>query len=185
MKGRSDPIFFARNAERTTFMANKQLNQIPNSSQPSKVIEVGTFHQIFDGSKSGHPGYIIWKNDEHNLYLAIKFGTSSNKNNIKMNYSIKKGYKENLVYAKPFLGKRKNFGKNELTEMSITKEKLDNILANLDYLSPSCSPDINSKDRYQYKRNIKKSPHYKGQLSDPMGPADVNNIQKDCKNVNK
>ena len=153
--------------------------------ESTKVIEVGTFHQIFDGSKSGHPGYIIWKNDEHNLYLAIKFGTSSNKNNTQLNYAIRKGDKSNLVYTKPFLGKRKNYGKDVLDDMSITKEKLDYILIHLDYLNPSYSSDINSKDRYQYKRNIKKSPHYKGQLSDPKGPADVNTIQNQDKDVNK
>ena len=86
--------------------------------ESTKVIEVGTFHQIFDGSKSGHPGYIIWKNDEHNLYLAIKFGTSSNKNNTQLNYAIRKGDKSNLVYTKPFLGKRKNYGKDVLNDMS-------------------------------------------------------------------
>lgn len=153
--------------------------------ESTKVIEVGTFHQIFDGSKSGHPGYIIWKNDEHNLYLAIKFGTSSNKNNIQLNYAIRRGDKNNLVYTKPFLGKRKNYGKDVLNDMYITKEKLDYILIHLDYLNPSYSSDINSKDRYQYKRNIKKSPHYKGQLSDPKGPADVNTIQNRDKDVNK
>ena len=165
-------------------MSKKQINQNSNSSQPTKVIEVGTFHQIFDGSKSGHPGYIIWKNDEHNLYLAIKFGTSSNKNNIKMNYSIKKGDKENLVYAKPFLGKRKNFGRNELAEMSISIEKLNEIISSIDYSDPSYSADIRRNDRRFFKWAIK-NPLYQGQLSDPKGPADVNNIHKDSKNVNK
>lgn len=166
-------------------MSKSFLNQNSSLEKPAKVIEVGKFYQIFDGSKSGHPGYIIWKNDDHNLYLAIKFGTSKNKNNTPMHYSIKSGDKENLIYLKAFLGKRKNFGKNELTEMNITKEKLEEILCKVDLLNPSYSTNINSKDKYQYKRNIKKSPHYKGQLSDPKGPADDNNIQRESKNVNK
>ena len=152
---------------------------------PTKIIEVGKFYLLFEGSKSGHPGLIIWKNDEHNLYLAIKFGTSANKANCKTGYSLRKGDKENLVYKKLFLGKRKNIGRNELTEMHIDKELLDSILLTLDFFNPSCSPDINSKDRYQYKRNIKKSPHYKGQLSCPKGTADVNTIQNDNDDVNK
>ena len=165
-------------------MSNKQINQNSNSSHPTKVIEVGTFHQIFDGSKSGHPGYIIWKNDEHNLYLAIKFGTSSNKNNVEMHYSIRKGDKENLVYIKPFLGKRKNFGKNELLEMNIGEEKLNSIISTIDFSNPTYSADIRREDRRFFKWAIK-NPLQQGQLSDPKGPADVNNIQKDSKNVNK
>ena len=157
----------------------------PTTTKPKKLIEVGKFYLLFDGSKTGHPGLIIWKNDDHNLYLAIKFGTSMNKSNKNINISLRAGDKENLVYNKLFLGKRKNIGKNELTEMKISEDKLKELLANLDLLNPSNSPDINSKDRYQFRRNIKKSPHYKGQLSDPMGPADENNIQKDNTNVNK
>ena len=166
-------------------MSKSFLNKNYSLEKQTKVIEVGKFYQIFDGSKSGHPGYIIWKNDDHNLYLAIKFGTTKNKNNTPIHYSIKSGDKENLVYNKMFLGKRKNIGKNELTEMKISDDQIKDILLNVDFFSPSCSPDISSKDRYQYKRNIKKSPHYKGQLSDPMGPADDNNIQRESKNVNK
>ena len=166
-------------------MSNNQSKQTATPPTPTKVIEVGKFYLLFEGSQSGHPGYIIWKNDEHNLYLAIKFGTTPNKNNKKINCALRKGDKENLVFNKLFLGKRKNIGKNELTEMNITEEKLKEVLRNLDFLNPLCSPDINSKDRYQYKRGIKKSPHYKGQLSCPMGTADVNTIQNDKKDVNK
>lgn len=155
------------------------------TTKPTKTIEVGKFYLVFEGSKNGHPGLIVWKNDDHNLYLAIKFGTSANKNNRSINFSLREGDKENLVYNKLFLGKRKNIGKNELTEMKISEDKLKELLVNLDLLNPSNSPDINSKDRYQFRRNIKKSPHYKGQLSDPKGPADENNIQKDNKDVNK
>lgn len=38
--------------------------------------------------------------------------------------------------------------------------------------------------KYQLKKH-KKSPHYKGQLSDPKGPAEEINTQKDDKNDNK
>ena len=128
-------------------MSNNKSSKSSNQSTSVKIIEVGTFHQIFDGSKSGHPGYIIWKNDDHNLYLAIKFGTSVNKNNTELHFSIRKGDKQNLVYLRLFLGKRKNFSKNELSDMKITIEKLKQILSKVDFLNPTYSPDINSKDR--------------------------------------
>ena len=157
-----------------------------NEAEPTNIkkIEVGKFYQLFDGSKSGHPGYIIWKNDQHNLYLAIKFGTSSNKNNKEINFAIRKGDKENLVYNKPFLGKRKNIGRNELTEMNIESELLANIIESLDFLNPSYSPDIRRHDKRFYKWAIK-NPLYQGQLSDTKGPADVNNIQNKEVDVNK
>lgn len=165
-------------------MSKSILNHSASLEKPTKVIEVGKFYQIFDGSKSGHPGYIIWKNDEHNLYLAIKFGTTKNKNNTPMHYSIKSGDKENLIYLKAFLGKRKNFGKNELTEMNITNEKFMEVLSTIDFINPSYSADITRKDRRFFRWAIK-NPLYQGQLSDPKGPADDNNIQKEDKDVNK
>ena len=35
-----------------------------NSSTNTKNIEVGKFYLIFDGSRTGHPGFVIWKDDE-------------------------------------------------------------------------------------------------------------------------
>ena len=165
-------------------MADNSSNSKSNTSIPTKVIEVGKFYLLFEGSESGHPGYIIWKNDEHNLYLAIKFGTTPNKNNTKLNCSLRKYDKENLIYKKLFLGKRKNIGKNELTEMNITQEKLKDILKNIDLLSPSYSPDIRRNDKRFFNWAIK-NPLYQGQLSCPKGTADVNTIQNDIKDVNK
>ena len=149
-----------------------------------KKIEVGKFYLLFEGSPTGHPGYIIWKNDEHNLYLAIKFGTTANKNNTKLNSSLRQGDKQNLVYSKLFLGKRKNIGKNELTEMNITDEMLKDILEKADFLNPSYSPDIRRNDRRFFNWAIK-NPLYQGQLSCPKGTADFNNIQNKNNVVNK
>lgn len=165
-------------------MSKSVLNQNTLLEKSTRVIEVGKFYLLFEGSPTGHPGIIIWKNDEHNLYLAIKFGTSPNKNNKRIDCSLREGDKENLVYNKLFLGKRKNIGKKELTEMSISEEKLKEILLELDCLSPMYSHDITRKDKRFFSWAIK-NPLYQGQLSDPKGPADDNNIQRESKNVNK
>lgn len=165
-------------------MSKSILNQTSSLEKPTKVIEVGKFYLLFEGSLTGHPGLIIWKNDEHNLYLAVKFGTSPNKDNKRIDCSLREGDKENLVYKKLFLGKRKNIGKNKLTEMSISEEKLKEILLDLDCLSPTYSHDITRKDKRFFSWAIK-NPLYQGQLSDPKGPADVNTIQRESKNVNK
>ena len=44
-----------------------------NSSIPTKKIELGKFYFIHDGSKTGHPGLVIWKDDENNRYLVVRF----------------------------------------------------------------------------------------------------------------
>ena len=165
-------------------MSNHNLKIEEQVDTQIKMIEVGKFYLIFEGSKTGHPGYIIWKNDEHNLYLAIKFGTTPNKNNKKINCVLREGDKENFVFDKSFLGKRKNIGKKELDEMNITEEKLKELLSTIDITKPNYSPDIHRNDKRFFKWAIK-NPLYQGQLSCPKGTADVNNIQKDKKIVNK
>lgn len=47
-----------------------------------KNIEIGKFYLIHDGSKTGHPGFVVWKDDSANLYLLIKFGSAQNKDNM-------------------------------------------------------------------------------------------------------
>lgn len=37
-----------------------------------KLIEVGKFYFVHDGSKTGHPGFVIWKDDDANRYLVIR-----------------------------------------------------------------------------------------------------------------
>ena len=38
----------------------------------TKTIEVGKFYLIHDGSKTGHPGLVVWKDDIANRYLVIR-----------------------------------------------------------------------------------------------------------------
>ena len=33
-----------------------------------KQIDVGKFYLIHDGSRTGHPGFVVWKDDEANRY---------------------------------------------------------------------------------------------------------------------
>lgn len=42
-----------------------------NSTVSSKIIEVGKFYLIHDGSKTGHPGFVVQKDDETNRYLVV------------------------------------------------------------------------------------------------------------------
>lgn len=38
---------------------------------PTKNIEIGKFYLIHDGSKTGHHGFIVWKDDENNRCLVV------------------------------------------------------------------------------------------------------------------
>ena len=153
-------------------MSQNSLKQNPDFTKSNANIKVGKFYLLFEGSRSGHPGYIIWKNDEHNLYLAIKFGTSPNKNNKSMNCSLRKGDKENLVYNKLFLGKRKNIGKNELTEMSISDDKLKDLPDDVKALIKNMEI-TNNKEIESLKTDIKTLQEEKAQLKE-----DIKNLNK-------
>ena len=37
--------------------------------RPIKNIEVGKFYLIHDGSKTGHPGLVVWESKEKNIYF--------------------------------------------------------------------------------------------------------------------
>lgn len=92
-----------------------------NQSPISKTIEVGKFYFIHDGSKSGHPGYIVWKDEERNLYIAIKFGTTKNDDNEILHQRINQSV-INYIYKRLFVGKRKDFKKEEFRDFYFTDE---------------------------------------------------------------
>lgn len=148
----------------------KKKKLLISNAQKIKKIEVGNFYLIHDGSLNGHPGLIIWKNDTHNLYLAIKFGSSLSKDNTKFAYSLSKDVSNSYYYKRLFLGKRKNFGSVILEKFNIKEKDKMNLLKKLDLSNPKYSPDIRRKDKRFYKWAIK-NPLYQGQLSCPKGTS--------------
>lgn len=99
-------------------------NSNHNQPKPIKNIEVGKFYFIHDGSKTGHPGYVVWKDDEKNLYAAIKFGTTKNDDNEVLLNRINP-IKRNFIYKRLFVGRRKDFSKDELCDFYITDEIIE------------------------------------------------------------
>ncbi len=136
-------------------MSNSTTKTQNQQVKPTKNIEIGKFYLIHDGSPSGHPDLVIWKDDPKNLYLAIKFGSSPSKDNTKFSYALSNDITNSYYYNRLFVGKRKNFGSIELTRLTILFKHLNELLKAFDFLNPTYSPNINSKDRYQYKRRIK------------------------------
>ena len=126
-------------------------------AQNIKILEIGKFYLVHDGSQSGHPGLIIWKNDAFNLYLAIKFGTSANKGNILLSTPISSNKAQSYIYKRLFLGKRKDFGKNEYTDLHINQNDLNSFLKKVDYLNPIYSKNVTKKNKHTFLFYIKKA----------------------------
>lgn len=125
------------------------------TSQIIKNIEVGKFYFIHDGSKTGHPGLIVWKDDKKNLYLAIKFRTTQNEHNICFKRPIGKKAKTSYMYRRSFLGKRKDYDKRISNDMWLDKEETEFLINNIDLTNPVFSKNINRKDKRFFKWIIK------------------------------
>ena len=121
----------------------------------SKKVEKDHFYLIHDGSRTGHPGLIFWKNDEANLYLAIKFGTTDNQNNIQLKHPISKTISKSYVYKKPLLLKRKDIGKELLNDIRINIEDFKTV-EQIKNIFPSLSKSVNRKSKRLFKYLSKK-----------------------------
>ena len=139
-------------------MSNSKSKSVTEQKLPIKNIEVGKFYLIHDGSKTGHPGLIIWKNDEHNLYLVLKFGTTRNKDNVPFPYPIGVGIGQSYYYKRPFLAKRKNIRGKAFEDLRVNESDIRNILKKIDLNNPMCSTDITGRSLHSYLYYIKKSP---------------------------
>lgn len=91
-----------------------------NSSPIIKNIEVGKFYFVHDKSSIGHPGFVVWKNDEKNRYLVVRFD-SDKKGEIpkkdkgarhitKLKHPTDINVVSSYVRNRPFLCKRKDIG---------------------------------------------------------------------------
>lgn len=117
-----------------------------------KNLEVGMFYHLHDGSDKGHPGYLVWKDDVANLYLAIKFGSSANKDNELLIDKISDDpkYKHSYIYKRLFLGKRKDFAYSHKKDLKLPinnnhdKSLIDSVITN-DH--PVFSTSINRKSK--------------------------------------
>ena len=117
--------------------------------QDIKNIEVGKFYFIHDGSKTGHPGYIISKNDEKNRYLIVRFDSDKYGDIPKKERGIKHitqlihptsiTIMNSYVHNRPMICKRKDIGilLANLTLHGEDKELIYSISKKKPELSPS------------------------------------------------
>lgn len=100
-----------------------------------KNIEVGKFYLIHDGSKTGHPGFVVWKDDNGNRYLLVKFDSdkvgdiSKTDRGVRHLTKLKHPISNDVIcsYAKnrPILCKRKDIWGKELKDLHINDEDIE------------------------------------------------------------
>lgn len=123
-----------------------------------KILELNKFYLVHDGSKTGHPGLLVWKDDDANLYLLVKFGSSENEHNFKLIQPISSNLKTSFVYKRPFVGKRKDVGR-EISKNIKIKDSDSWILIAIPKNSPVFSKTLSKKDKrnfnYLYRKAAK------------------------------
>lgn len=129
---------------------------MPKKTIFNKKLKKGRFYLVHEGSKTGHPGMIYWKNDNKNLYLALTTGTSYNKMLIRLYYPTAKNIKISYVNKKLFLGKRKDFGGIEKVNLKFNKKDKKMILREISKKEPRYSKNISRKDKNYFRRLRKK-----------------------------
>ena len=120
-------------------------------NKPIKNIEVGKFYFIHDGSKTGHPGLVISKNDEANRYLVVrfdsdKFGDIPKKDRgvkhlTKLKCSTSKEVMNSYVHNRPMLCKRKDIG-IALSNLSINNQDDINLINSISKRNPEISRSL-------------------------------------------
>ena len=124
------------------------------SSQLTKKIEVGKFYLIHDGSRTGHPGYVIWKNDEKNRYLVIltdsdKRGQPSKKSRGEKHITMLKhptdsNVVNSYVHNRPMICRRKDIGNKILVGMRFHLDDIE-LVNEISQRNPEKSPSLNKK----------------------------------------
>lgn len=125
-----------------------------NNNQPIKLIEVGKFYLIHDGSKTGHPGLVVWKDDEKNRYLVIRVDSdkpgevTKEERGVRHITKLKHPTSDNVVnsYVKnrPTMCKRKDIGAKELIGIQIHKEDM-NLIKEISTRIPEYSRSFTKK----------------------------------------
>lgn len=120
----------------------------------TRIIEIGKFYFIHDGSKTGHPGLVVWKDDEANRYLVIRFDSDKagdvpkTDRGIRHITKLKHPTDDNVVtsYTKnrPMLCKRKDIGIIDLSNMNLHPDDLETI-NDISKKEPELSPSLKKK----------------------------------------
>ena len=128
-----------------------------NHKKDIKSIQKGKFYHVHEGSPTGHPGMVFWKNDKRNLYLTITTDSSEGEHRTMLSTPTSKEIKHSFVYNRPTLAKRRDIGGQYKNMVFSKKDK--NLLRIISRKNYRETKSIKSKDRRFIKR-LKKKPRY-------------------------
>ncbi|GEM_PF-1138767 len=123
-----------------------------------KKLKKGKFYAVHEGSKHGHPGKLYWKNDQKNLYLFLKTGTTPSPENIVLIVPTERGIKKSFVYKRPVLAKRRDVG-GEFPSMRFGKKDRV-LLKEISARNPVSTQSITKRDKRIFRKFKKKPPRY-------------------------
>ena len=132
----------------------KDLN---NKAKIKKHLQKGRFYHIHEGSPTGHPGMIFWKNDKRNLYLTLTTDSSVGNHRTKLSKPTNKETNQSYVYNRPTLAKRRDVGGRYIDMVFSKKDRI--VLRIISTKKYRESGSIRSKDR-RYMKKLKKKPRY-------------------------
>ena len=108
-----------------------------NSEKKIKHIEVGKIYLIHDGTRTGHPGFIVHKDCKNNRYLVVRFDSDKAgdipkidrgvRHITRLTHVIGGGVMTSYAKNRPMLCKRKDIGK-EMPDLSIHSDDMETIL---------------------------------------------------------
>ena len=128
-----------------------------NHKKITKSIQKGKFYHVHEGSPTGHPGMVFWKNDKRNLYLTITTDSSEGEHRTMLSAPTSNEVKHSFVYNRPTLAKRRDIGGQYQNMVFSKKDK--NILRTISRKNYRETKSIKAKDRRFIKR-LKKKPRY-------------------------
>lgn len=106
---------------------------------------------VHDGSKSGHPGKIVWKNDKMNLYLAVVTGTTYDQHKLRLKHPTDKSTSVSYVDRRSFIGRRRDFGNKELVGMKFHKDD-KSIIKVIEQRKPIYSQSFKRRKKHKKRR---------------------------------
>ena len=117
-----------------------------------KNIEIGKFYIVHDGSKTGHPGYVFWKDDLANRYLVIRTDSDKpgavtkkekgEKHITKLKHTTEEKVVNSYVHNRPMMCKRKDIGSKELIGMKFDKDDME-LVEEISKRNPEFTPTFN------------------------------------------
>lgn len=135
------------------YATEKQMKQ-NNQTNNTRTIEVGKFYLIFDGSRTGHPGYVLWKDDSKNQYLVLrldsdKYGETTKEQRkirhiTKLKYPTSNNVVNSYVKNRPTMCKRKDLGKKPLVGLSFHKQDMK-LISEISERNPEYSRSFKNK----------------------------------------